>query len=398
MLVITMRVRLAAMLAAGLCLGAAGRLADSAENKMTRRAQGDKSGPGAGPAPSVYERSGVTVVKPDKCDDSYRLYSGRSTEAAHLIDIHGREVHRWSYVQKQTWHYAHMLPNGHLVAIAKDVMILELDWDSKLVWKQEMRAHHDFARLDDGNTLVVSRRAMTNPWTGKGKLDCDILVEVTPEGKTVWQWKVEAYAAELAKRVKLIMPPSPKFRDWPHVNTIEVLPETPLGRKDPRFAKGNLLICGRHIDTIWIIDRKSGKIVWAWGPGELLGPHMPTMLPNGHILVYDNGSNVTTGQRGYTRVIELDPAGGKIVWQYKADPPESFYSRARGSNERMGNGNTLIAESDPGRMFEVTPAGEMVWEFVCPDRHRNGRPQAMYRTLHYPRKAVDALLAKHRKP
>ena len=154
------------------------------------------------PAATVYERSGVTVVRPDTCDDSYRLYSGRSTEAAHLIDIHGREVHRWEYVQGQTWHYAHMLGDGHLVAIAKDVMILELDWDSKLVWKHEGRAHHDFARLEGGNTLVVSRRAMTNPWTNEGTLDCDILLEVTPGGETVWQWKVEAHAAELAERVR----------------------------------------------------------------------------------------------------------------------------------------------------------------------------------------------------
>jgi len=119
------------------------------------------------------------------------------------------------------------------------------------------------------------------------------------------------------------------------------------------------------------------------------------MLPNGHLLVYDNGWNVSTGRRDYTRVIELDPLAERIVWQYTADPPESFYSPARGSNERMPNGNTLIAESDPGRTFEVTPAGEIVWEFICPDRHDDGRPQAMYRTLHYPREAVDALLARH---
>jgi len=34
----------------------------------------------------------------------------------------------------------------------------------------------------------------------------------------------------------------------------------------------------------------------------------------------------------------------------------------------MPNGNTLIVESEPGRVFEVAPDGEIVWEFVSPHR------------------------------
>ena len=98
-------------------------------------------------APAGKKAAGVTVLKRDRCDNGYRHYSSRQTEVAHLIDIDGREVHRWSYPQGQTWHYAEMLPNGHLIAIIKDVMILELDWDSKMVWKAEITAHHDFDRL-----------------------------------------------------------------------------------------------------------------------------------------------------------------------------------------------------------------------------------------------------------
>jgi len=40
------------------------------------------------------------------------------------------------------------------------------------------------------------------------------------------------------------------------------------------------------------------------------GQHQPTMLPNGHIMVYDNGT-----RRGYSRVIELDPLSAEIVWE-----------------------------------------------------------------------------------
>lgn len=342
--------------------------------------------------PRALKRAGVTLLKRDKCDPSYRLYSSRATEAAHIIDLDGRKIHSWSYPQGKSWHYAELQPNGHLIAIIKDVMILELDWDSKLVWKAELRAHHDFARLANGNTLVVSRRALPNPWTKSGKLSLDILVELTPDNRTVWEWKVEEHAGEIARHVPLQIPPSKIFSDWPHVNTIEVLPDNPTAKKDARFKAGNLLFCGRHIDTIGIIDRKTGEVIWGWGPGEIFGPHMPTMLGNGHLLIYDNGSNRSTQVRGYTRVIELDPLSGKIVWEYKADPPRHFFSQARGSNQRLPNGNTLIAESDPGRFFEVTPEGEMVWEFYNPDTHKNGNRMALYRTIAYPRDFVDRLV------
>jgi len=36
---------------------------------------------------------------------------------------------------------------------------------------------------------------------------------------------------------------------------------------------------------------------------------------------------------------------------------------------RLPNGNTFIAESTTGRLFEVTPAHETVWEYVNPFSH-----------------------------
>ena len=143
---------------------------------------------------------------------------------------------------------------------------------------------------------------------------------------------------------------------------------------------------GRHIDTVFVVDRDTTRIVWAWGPGELLGPHMPTMLPNGHLLIYDNGNNVSRCIRGYTRILELEPLSGQICWMYQC--PGSFYSPSRGSAERLPNGNCLIAHSDSGRLFEVTPEGDIVWEFFNETRDRKGNRDPLYRTKHYP---VDLL-------
>ncbi len=120
-----------------------------------------------------------------------------------------------------------------------------------------------------------------------------------------------------------IHPILPAFKDWPHLNTAEILPDSPTASHDERFRPGNLLVCGRHIDTVFVIDQDTNEIVWAWGSGELLGPHMPTMLPNGNLLIYDNGNNVSRRIRGYTPILELDPLSGGIRWTYQSTG--SFY-------------------------------------------------------------------------
>lgn len=43
-----------------------------------------------------------------------------------------------------------------------------------------------------------------------------------------------------------------------------------------------------------------------------------------------------------------------------------FFSPLISNATRLPNGNTLICEGTFGRLFEVTAAGECVWEFVNP--------------------------------
>ena len=44
----------------------------------------------------------------------------------------------------------------------------------------------------------------------------------------------------------------------------------------------------------------------------------------------------------------------------------------RGDQQRLANGNTLITESEGGRLLEVTRDGEIVWEFINPVRNDDG--------------------------
>ena len=147
-----------------------------------------------------------------------------------------------------------------------------------------------------------------------------------------------------------------------HTNSVTILDHDIEGLCE----KGDILISIRELDTIAILSRQSEKIIWEWGPGELDKPHHATLLDSGNILLFDNGPS-----RGFSRVIEINPLSRKIEWEFKTHPPENFFSSTRGSCQRLPNGNTLITESNNGRVLEVKKDKEIVWEYFTPTLSKN---------------------------
>jgi outer membrane protein assembly factor BamB len=171
--------------------------------------------------------------------------------------------------------------------------------------------------------------------------------------------------------------------DWAHNNTCQVIGTNSAWENEKVtgnsqiFKPGNIFISYRSSDVIAVIDRDCGEIVWAWGPGVLDGQHKPHMLENGNILIFDNGT-----LRGYSRVIELNPLTMKIEWEYTSEIKKTFHSRYISSAQRLPNGNTLICEGSKGRLFEVTPEKDVVWDYINPHGTENTRSN-VYRCLRY---------------
>jgi hypothetical protein len=110
------------------------------------------------------------------------------------------------------------------------------------------------------------------------------------------------------------------------------------------------------------------------------------MLDNGNILIFDNGV-----VRESSRVIELNPVTETVEWQYSGDTPGEFYTRTRGSAQRLPNGNTLICEGNRGRCFEVTREGEIVWQWINP-MEKDGHRVQVYRMMRYAPGFIEPLL------
>jgi outer membrane protein assembly factor BamB len=316
------------------------------------------------------DRSLRGVVRHDRgrAWQGVNLYTNDADEA-YLMDMDGGRVHTWRIppTPQQHCERAELLDGGRLAVICVNDALFVLDSRSNVLLEHRAKVHHDLAALADGTLIVADKKIHPYRWR---MVYFDGLSWLRPDGSARRTWSTWQHRETL----QALHPPSAldqpgewwkllsRSYDYYHLNTVESLRATALGERDRRFRAGNLLLCLRHPGLVLVIDQDSGEPVWSWGPGELDGPHQPTLLDNGHLLVFDNGTG-----RTYSRVIELDPVTLDIAWEYRADPPERFHSKWRGSSQRLPNGNTLICESDSGRVFEVTAAGETVWEFWNPE-------------------------------
>jgi len=361
--------------------------------------------------PTIYP-TGTTIYKPAKAHGSYILVSDHSSLGNHpsaavransevpddvrLIDMNGNVVHAWKvdpYFNKRS----RLLPNGHLVLAGSNKTIFEYDWDGNLVWKHEgIGSVNDLRILPNNNRLLIAHEPIPEafqkrvkdveiaPWWGprnrgseEQQLGADIY-ELTPEGEIVWEWHAHNHL-DLNR-----FSPATPLGDWLHANSIAPLPENKwFDAGDERFRPGNILLNARNIDTMYIIDKQSKTIVWEGThtyKGGMAHSHEPEMIDKGlpgagNILLFDNGLFPRhRTHSGQSFVMEINPIRHEIVWKYETEGYANikFFSKTMGSQKRLPNGNTFIAEDNTGRLFQVRPNGEIVWEYV--NRGGTNRP------------------------
>ena len=117
---------------------------------------------------------GLIQYEPGHCYRGYTLFCNNfGGHYAYLIDMEGHICHRW--FSSEGIGYGYLLPNGNLICRTHPpqdeglaaglrggaASILELDWDSNVVWEyRKPMIHLDFERLANGNTLVVHWQAL----------------------------------------------------------------------------------------------------------------------------------------------------------------------------------------------------------------------------------------------
>lgn len=343
------------------------------------------------------EQRGVTRYDPAHAQNGLTLYSSTHEQAAYLMDMEGKILHRWQMNFSRLWdesaavkrpradefiyiEKAQVLPNGDLIALYTAIGdtpwgygIARLNARSEVIWKYLGHAHHDFEIDEAGNIRVLTQEVAETDLEGfahlpKPRID-DLLVTLSPDGKELSSTPLMEVFAKSPYGRRLYFASNESFLngDYLHANSVDVLKAPAPGI--PGSRAGQVLISFREVSTVALVDEAQRRIVWAQS-GPFVRQHDAQLLPTGNLLLFDNEGD--TGGNGVSRVLEFDPATGRIAWSYAGSRDAPLDSRSRSSQTRLANGNTLIVESMAGRVLEVTARGEIVWEFINPVRGGEG--------------------------
>lgn len=392
---------------AGMCMGAVAT--GAAMSKPVSQVHGARSTAESTGTASVDQNSirrrgtGLRALDATRASAGFTMFAPVFGDGSvYLIDLEGKVVHTWKmpyppglygYLsEKGTLFYNGKIPNETFLGKApfKGGVALEADWNGKVLWEvRHPNHHHDGRLLKNGNVLLLCATELPqdvarNVQGGrlgteeKGKIWADYLVEMTKDGRTVWEWRTWEHLDPAKDGITAMQDDR---SEWTHGNAVMELPD------------GNLLASFRNISTIIKIDRQTGEIVWRLGAPPLSGQHAPTPLPNGNLLIFDNGPHRLDHTFPFSRVIEVHPATKEIVWKYQEAILPDFFSPRNSNAQRLPNGNTLINEGSFGRFFEVSPDGEVVWEYVNPyfapaTAAPNSQYNTVFRVLRYTEEQV----------
>jgi hypothetical protein len=306
--------------------------------------------------------------------------------------------------------------------------------------------HHDMYKLPNGNILaVVWENVSTDEAISlgrdpekvaeNGQFWFDGIIEIDPYAvEIVWEWSARHHLVQefdpgmrnygvVAEHPELLdinqIQPSQDgtiAADWTHVNAMDYNEEL-----------DQIIFSSNYLSEVYVIDHsttpqesaghsggrygRGGDILYRWGhpmrygrgtedDRTLFNQHDVQWIREGlngagNILVFNNGNSKV---RPYSTVVEIAPemnADGSyvlrdgeaygpesLVWEYNPEPPERFFSFFISGAQRLPNGNTLVTQGAGARVREVTPEGEIVWEYEYTSDI--DAPHMLFRANRYP--------------
>jgi len=230
---------------------------------------------------------------------------------------------------------------------------------------------HDVLRLANGHYLLLlfDAQVMDLSKIVDGGSETDnvignLLVETDRTGTIYWEWNSFDHfeITDIVDYYDLSM----NIIDHTHINSLQ---ET---------SDGNILISIRNFDEVAKINKSSGEIMWRLGGSESKNnqytfindtrngftgfshQHSAQILPNGNLLLLDNGwLNPLQQTRAVEYQLDHTNKTATKVWEYFH--PNGVFAGTMGSVEVLPNGNRFI---NFGRKYitEVRPDGTVAWE------------------------------------
>lgn len=316
--------------------------------------------------------------------------------------------------------------------------------DGSLNWRLRLATddyihHHDAVELENGNVLALVWENISATQAialgrdpehvaENGNFWFDGIIEVNPmTAEIVWEWNLRNHIVQdfdAGKPNYGVVADNPgklnlnaiNFNrdgtvddDWTHVNAVDYNAEL-----------DQIIFSSNYLSEVFVIDHattafeaqgNAGDFLYRWGNPEnydrgtaedrqLFNQHdvqwIKAGLPGaGNVMIFNNGdgklrphSSVvefsTPLSEDNTYALEGDSAYGpvELAWEYAPTDEDIFFSWFISGTQRLANGNTLVNHGASARVREVTPEGEIVWEYAFDDGAEG--PHMLFRANRYP--------------
>ncbi len=298
------------------------------------------------------QRGTVTSTADDTTVVSVQGFTFRAStndkKPARLVAAGERGLTEWVYnssAGKNAWFFdVDPLPNGNLLVVsprAGETLIYELNPETReRVWQERFPFEdtHDADMLSEDELVISHMRA----WDGENGTSADeIVVYNLTTDEVTWRWQYrDHFPADTDGGMNA---------DWSHSNDVDAL------------GDGRLLLSPRNFDQAVIVDMETKNITMRLGSDDdhsvLNEQHNPDFM------VSDDGTpTMLVADSGNNRVVEYAYEDGEWVRTWTIGQNTLNWPR---DADRLPNGNTLITDTLNHRILEVTPQGEVVWEYYA---------------------------------
>ncbi|MCV6637398.1 aryl-sulfate sulfotransferase [Candidatus Albibeggiatoa sp. nov. NOAA] len=367
--------------------------------------------------------AGVTLFNPrrrvpidSKSPQEQKLKFRQKFGMLAAIDEAGNVI--WYYQTDSRISDFELLDNGHIIFLTQDYRVVEIDLLGNTInqWYAKQRVygeaadatpvdtltlHHDIDVLPNGNFLVLGSERLQVPNYYTSELDenaprkmqwvmADEIIEFTPQGDIVWEWKMADYVDVYRLGYRTFKGYWNKRGhkdtiDWSHCNAVQAVDEN------------SILLNSRYQSALFMIDKDSKEIRWIIGEpsgwNENLQSKLFTMqesewfwhqhgsniTPQGTLLLFDNQNYMArpfneplppkaTHSHAVEYQLNIEQKTLKPIWHSRIPDDKSVSSFAMGSVQHLENtGNifvgygTLLSENDKQNRTWHNAVGNDSW-------------------------------------
>ena len=369
--------------------------------------------------------TGLIAHDPERSAGGYTLVAPQTADGnVYLVAMDGTIAHQWHMPQRPGRH-AVILPNGNLGYNGnhRDTQNLYPAWE---MWHggafsevtpsgryrvesfEDKRHHHDGAMAAQRRPALHDRCKKCRPLRMRRASTGGSHAHDLPNGTAIRRCGASAsiapanarLAVEIvgASRLRPTYPIHPIFDryHWPLINGVFRHAQAGSRPDEPAYDVGgrSAVDPATAARSLWRIDASRCS------RSSTRRSRLPKTVT---ILAFDNG-NLAPGRHVAALARRRDSIRRRAKRRHGSIPircARNFSRPIWAVPHRLANGNTLICESAFGRLFEVTPAGETVWEYIIPffdeypagaaRDYSAGASNSVFKSYRYPKAAIPWL-------